>query len=99
MDTKNKGFKTKLIHAGDFEDDYGIAVTPIYQTYTFSFKIAHHGAHCFAGRDPGYIYTRIGNPTINALEDKLAELENGFRGIVMGSGMAAVSTVYMALME
>jgi methionine-gamma-lyase len=99
MDTKNKGFNTKLIHAGDFEDAFGSAVTPIYQTSTFSFRNADHGADCFAGRDPGYIYTRIGNPTINALENKLAELENGYRGIVMGSGMAAVSTVYTAMLE
>ncbi len=97
-DTKNKGFNTKLIHAGDYEDALGSAVTPIYQTSTFKFKSARHGADCFAGRDKGYIYTRIGNPTIDALENKLAELENGYRGIVMSSGMAAVNTVYMALL-
>ena len=99
MDTKNKGFNTKLIHSGDFEDQFGSAVTPIYQTSTFSFKSAQHGANCFAGLEKGYIYTRIANPTIDALENKLAELENGYRGIVMGSGMAAVSTVYMTILE
>ncbi|HXK81000.1 MAG TPA: aminotransferase class I/II-fold pyridoxal phosphate-dependent enzyme [Bacteroidales bacterium] len=98
MDTSKKGFNTKLVHAGDFEDIHGSAVTPIYQTSTFKFKNAKHGADCFAGKDPGYIYTRIGNPTINALEDKLASLENGFGGIALSSGMAAVSTVYMALL-
>ena len=99
MDTKNLGFNSKLIHAGDFEDEFGSAVTPIYQTSTFSFKSAQHGADCFSGKDNGYIYTRIGNPTINALENKLAELENGYRGIALSSGMAAVSTVYMAFLE
>lgn len=99
MDASNKGFNTKLIHAGDFEDAYGSAVIPIYQTSTFKFRNAKHGADCFAGKDPGYIYTRIGNPTINALEDKLASLENGYRGIALASGMAAVSTVYMALLS
>jgi methionine-gamma-lyase len=99
MDTKDKGFNTKLVHGGDFNDEFGSAVTPIYQTSTFQFKSAKHGADCFAGRDSGYIYTRIGNPTINALENKLADLENGYRGIVMSSGMAAVSTVYMTLLE
>ncbi|HOZ30969.1 MAG TPA: aminotransferase class I/II-fold pyridoxal phosphate-dependent enzyme [Bacteroidales bacterium] len=98
MDTKNKGFNTKLIHAGDYDDALGSAVPPIYQTSTFRFKNAKHGADCFAGRDSGYIYTRIGNPTINSLEDKLAQLENGYRGIALSSGMAAVSTVYMALL-
>lgn len=98
METKNKGFNTKLIHAGDYEDALGSAVPPIYQTSTFRFKTAKHGADCFAGRDKGYIYTRIGNPTINSLEEKIAQLENGYRGIALSSGMAAVTTVYMALL-
>jgi len=98
MDTKNLGFDSKLIHAGDFEDANGSAVTPIYQTSTFAFKNAKHGADLFAGREKGFIYTRIGNPTINALENKLAELENGCGGIALASGMAAVTTVYMAFL-
>ncbi len=98
MDTKNLGFNTKLIHAGDFEDANGSAVTPIYQTSTFAFRNAKHGADLFAGREKGFIYTRIGNPTIQALENKLAELENGCGGIALSSGMAAVTTVYMAFL-
>ncbi len=98
MDTKNLGFDSKLIHAGDFEDANGSAVTPIYQTSTFSFKNAKHGADLFAGREKGFIYTRIGNPTINALENKLAELENGCGGIALASGMAAVTTAYMTFL-
>ncbi|MDA3953920.1 MAG: aminotransferase class I/II-fold pyridoxal phosphate-dependent enzyme [Bacteroidales bacterium] len=98
MDTKNLGFDSKLIHAGDFEDAFGSAVTPIYQTSTFAFRDSKHGADLFAGREKGFIYTRIGNPTIDALENKLAELENGYRGIALASGMAAVTTVYMALL-
>jgi len=98
MDTQKQGFNTKLVHAGDYEDMYGSAVVPIYQASTFKFKDAKHGGDCFAGRSDGYIYTRIGNPTIDALENKLAELENGYRGIALASGMAAVSTVYMALL-
>jgi len=99
MDTKNKGFDTKLIHAGDFHDEYGSAVTPIYQTSTFAFKNAEHGANLFAGKEKGFIYTRIGNPTIGALEAKLAELENGFGGVALASGMAAVSTIYAAILK
>ncbi len=99
MDTKNKGFDTKLIHAGDFHDEFGSAVTPIYQTSTFSFKNAEHGANLFAGKEKGFIYTRIGNPTIGALEAKLAELENGFGGVALASGMAAVSTIYAAILK
>ncbi len=99
MDTKNKGFNTKLVHAGDFEDEFGSAVTPIYQTSTFSFKSADHGADLFAGREKGYIYSRISNPTIDALENKLAQLENGAGGIALSSGMAAVTTVYTAFLK
>lgn len=98
MDTKNKGFNTKLVHAGSYDDVFGSAVTPIYQTSTFMFKNAQHGADCFAGKSDGYIYTRIGNPTIKAFEDAMAELEYGFGGIATSSGMAAVSSVYMALL-
>ena len=72
MNTKNLRFDTKLIHSGDYEDEFGSAVPPIYQASTFSFKNAQHGADLFAGKTAGYIYTRIGNPTINSLEDKLA---------------------------
>lgn len=98
MDTKNSGFNTKLIHAGALEDELGSAVVPIYQTSTFRFKNAQHGADCFSGKSDGYIYTRIGNPTIKALEDNVAILENGFGGIATSSGMGAVSSVYLALL-
>lgn len=98
MDTKNKGLNTKLIHAGAYEDQFGSAVTPIYQTSTFAFKSAQHGADCFAGKSDGFIYTRIANPTIKAFEDAMAELENGFGGIATSSGMSAVTSVYMALL-
>ncbi len=99
MNTKDKGFDTKLIHAGDFEDANGSAVVPIYQTSTFSFKNAQHGADLFAGKEKGYIYTRIGNPTIEALENKLAELENGVGGVAFSSGMGAVSGVYFSFLQ
>jgi methionine-gamma-lyase len=99
MNTRDKGFDTKLIHAGDQPDEFGSAVTPIYQTSTFAFKSAQHGADLFAGKEKGYIYTRIANPTIQALEDKLAELENGFGGIALASGMAAVTTAYTAILK
>ena len=98
MDAKNLGFNSKLIHAGAFEDALGSATVPIYQTSTFKFKNAQHGADCFAGESDGYIYTRIGNPTIKALEDNIAALENGYGGIATGSGMGAVTSIYMALL-
>ena len=90
---------TILIHGSDVEEPFGAAVTPIYQASTYKFKNAAHGAACFAGEDPGFIYTRIGNPTLQALEKTLAQLENAATCVVTSSGMAAVNTVYMAFLS
>ena len=98
MNIEKSGFSTKLIHAGEIDDQFGSATTPIYQTSTFAFKSAEEGAKCFSGESDGYIYTRIGNPTIDALERQIAVLENGFGGIAVGSGMAAVNIIYQTLL-
>ncbi|MCF8349485.1 MAG: PLP-dependent aspartate aminotransferase family protein [Bacteroidales bacterium] len=98
MDTNNKGFTSKLVHAGGISDALGSAVTPIYQTSTFSFRDADHGARCFSGEEKGYIYTRLGNPNIEELEVTVAQLENGFGAVATSSGMAAVNTVYLAFL-
>ncbi|MFB3854089.1 MAG: PLP-dependent aspartate aminotransferase family protein [Vicinamibacterales bacterium] len=99
MDTKHLGIRTKLVHGAHFEDQFGSATVPIYQTSTFAFHDSQDGANRFAGVAAGYIYTRIGNPTIAALEAQVAELENGFGAIATASGMGAVSIIYMALLE
>ncbi len=99
MDTKHLGFNSKLVHAGSVRDAYGSATVPIYQTSTFAFDTAQNGADRFAGQADGYIYTRLGNPTVAALERQVAELENGWGAIATSSGMGAVSTLYMALLE
>lgn len=98
MKTEDLKFQSKLIHAGHFKDKFNSVSVPIYQTSTFAFENADHGAACFAGECDDYIYTRLGNPTIKALEDCIAELENGFNGIATASGMGAVTTVYMAIL-
>jgi methionine-gamma-lyase len=98
MEADNLGFDSKLIHGGSLDDQFGSATVPIYQTSTFKFRSADHGAACFAGESDGYIYTRINNPTLDALERQLALLENGYRGIALSSGMAAVNTIYSALL-
>ena len=96
---KELGFNSLLIHGGMGVDPLGSATVPIYQTSTFAFKNADEGARCFSGESDGYIYTRIGNPTIAALERQIAILEKGFGGIATSSGMAAVSTIYMAFLK
>jgi methionine-gamma-lyase len=98
MSTEKMGFFTKLVHAGALHDPLGSAVTPIYQTSTFAFHDAQEGADRFAGKADGYIYTRLGNPTIRALEECVAALEGGCGGVATSSGMGAVMTAFMALL-
>ncbi|NOS86278.1 MAG: PLP-dependent transferase [Ignavibacteria bacterium] len=99
MDTEKTRFNTKLIHGGGYKDKYGSVNVPIFQSSTFEFESAEEGARCFLGESDGYIYTRLGNPTINVLEKMVAELEGGFGGIGTSSGMGAINTVYMALLS
>lgn len=98
MNQDYEGFNSLAVHAGLINDAQGSAVAPIYQTSTFRFNDADHGARCFAGEDSGYIYTRIGNPTIGDLEHAVARLENGYGSIAASSGMAAVNMVYLAFL-
>ena len=99
MDTKHLGINSKLIHAGMADDLFGSVVTPIYQTSTFSFHSAQNGADRFSKKVDGYIYTRIGNPTIAALEKCVAQLERGVGGVATSSGMGAVTTACLALLQ
>jgi methionine-gamma-lyase len=94
-----KSPETSVIHAGQGPDPvYGGVSVPIYQSSTFAFESAEQGAARFAGREKGFIYTRIGNPTIRALEESLAALEGGFDASATATGMAAVTTIYTALL-
>jgi methionine-gamma-lyase len=99
MDTREMGLDSKLVHAGIRPDVHGSVVPPIYQTSTFQFDSAQNGADRFSRKVDGYIYTRIGNPTINALEDCVAELDGGVGAVATSSGMGAVMTAYMALLR
>jgi len=96
---KFSGLNSMLIHGGELEDAFGSAVVPIYQTSTFKFRNVKHGADLFAGKEKGYIYTRIANPTIEVFEKKMALIENGYAAIATSSGMSAVSTAYLALLS
>src|SRR5690554_4947640 len=94
------GFSTKAIHGGQFHDrTSGSHATPIFQTSTFVFDDADQGARRFAFEENGYIYTRLGNPNITELEEKIAILEGGEAGLAAGSGMAAISTALLSLLK
>ncbi len=91
---------TLAIHGG-FESDGGTGTStpPIYQTVSYSYKTAQELADVFAGRAPGYIYTRIANPTTYALERRLAQLEGGVGCIATSSGMAAITALAIGLLR
>jgi methionine-gamma-lyase len=99
-DARGWSTDTKCIHAGQASDGlFGAVAPPIYQTSTFAFESCDQGAARFAGKDKGYIYTRLGNPTTKLLEDNLAALEEGAGALATASGMAAISTLFFSLLS
>ena len=100
MDLKKAGFNTRSVHAGSDPDRlHGAVSVPIYQSSTFAFDSAEQGAARFSGDEAGYIYTRMGNPTVAALEEAIASLEGGHAALATGSGMAAISAVLFTYLE
>lgn len=94
------GFSTTAIHHGYRpQDHHGALVPPVYMTSTFVFETAEQGGRCFAGEAPGYIYTRIANPTLALLEARMAELEGGAAAIAFGSGMGAITATLWTLLR
>lgn len=86
--------ETKIVHGGQHPDKTtGAVAPPIYQTSTFAFRDADHGARVFSGEEEGYIYTRLGNPTIDLLASKIALLESTEAGMVFSSGLSAIFNV------
>ena len=98
-ENKNLNIESKCVHAGIGEYEHGSVIPPIYQTSTFKFESADHGGALFAGKKDGYIYTRMQNPTIEAMEYAVADLEGGLRALGCASGMAAISTMFTALLK
>ncbi|MDJ0919598.1 MAG: O-acetylhomoserine aminocarboxypropyltransferase [Henriciella sp.] len=95
-----QGFSTRALHAGAAPDPVtGSRAQPIHQTTSFVFKDADHAAKLFALQEFGDIYTRIGNPTVSALEARIADLEGGTMGLGVGSGHAAQLLAFHVLME
>lgn len=93
-------FETLTVHAGCEPDPTTKArITPIYQTASFVFDDVDHAGRLFNLEEFGNIYTRIGNPTCGALEEKIAALEGGVAGLAVASGHAAQMVVFHTLME
>ena len=87
---RSYGIETRAVHAGAIPDPTtGARNVPIYQTTSYVFKDADHAAALFNLETEGYIYTRLGNPTVAALEARVASLEGGTAAVAAASGHAA----------
>ncbi|GAB6035674.1 O-acetylhomoserine aminocarboxypropyltransferase/cysteine synthase [Fundidesulfovibrio butyratiphilus] len=91
MPDKTPGIATRALHAGQTPDcqTHSRAV-PIYQTSSYTFRDAEHAANLFGLKEPGYIYSRIMNPTTEVLENRLASLHSGQAALAVASGMSAI---------
>jgi methionine-gamma-lyase len=99
-DINKKGFATRQIHASDVRiPGINPLATPIFATSTFVFDDCAQGAARFAGKEAGYIYSRMGNPNVNQVAAKVAALEGAEAGLALSSGMGAVATALLSLLE
>jgi O-acetylhomoserine (thiol)-lyase len=93
-------FNTKTLHAGhEVDKTQGTRAVPIYQSTAYVFDSAEHAANLFSLAEPGYIYTRLNNPTNDVLEQRLAALEGGIAAVSTASGTSAIATALMVLLK
>ena len=99
MSTQNN-ISTNALHAGhNVNDTAGTRAIPIYQTTSYVFNDSDHAADLFSLKEPGFIYTRLNNPTNDILEKRLAVLDGGIGAAVLASGTAAISTALLTLLK
>lgn len=100
MSKQNLNFETLQLHAGQQADPTtGAQAVPIYQTAAYVFRDVDHAAKIFALQEPGNIYNRITNPTVEVLEKRIATLEGGVAALGLASGSAAVAYAILNLAE
>ena len=93
-------FSTKALHVGhDVTKTQGTRAVPLYQSTSYVFNNAEHAANLFALAEPGYIYTRLNNPTTDVLEQRMASLEGGIAAVATCSGTAAASTGILTFLK
>ncbi len=96
----SQNFSTNALHAGhDVKINGGTRAVPLYQSTSYVFNNSDHAANLFALAEPGYIYTRINNPTVDILEQRLAALEGGLAAVATASGTSAISTTLLTLLR
>ena len=99
LDPKFLKFDTLSLHAGQHPDPLtGARAVPIYQTTSYMFPDVEHAASLFNLERAGHIYSRISNPTVAVLEERLAALEGGVGAVCTASGMAAIHLAVATLM-
>lgn len=99
-DSDKPGFSTRAIHQGyDPQSHGGALVPPVYQTATYAFASVEYGAACFAGEQAGHVYSRISNPTLALLEQRMASLEGAEAGLALASGMGAITSTLWTLLR
>ena len=99
MKNKNLHFETLQVHAGYSPDHTNSRAVPIYPTTAYTFDSAAHGADLFNLDVPGYIYTRLNNPTSDVFEQRMAAIEGGVAAVGVASGQSAQMITFMALMK
>src|SRR5215470_1632264 len=100
MPDRKFGFDTLCLHAGHIPDaETGARALPIYQTTSFVFDSADHAASLFNLQTFGNVYSRISNPTVAALEERVAALEGGRAALAAATGMAAQMTALLTLAQ
>ena len=93
-------FDTKALHAGhDTTKTEGTRAVPLYQSTAYVFRDTDHAANLFSLVEPGYIYTRLNNPTTDVLEQRMAALEGGIAAVATASGTSAIATTLMVLLK
>ncbi|MCF8479004.1 MAG: methionine gamma-lyase [Rhodospirillum sp.] len=94
-----KGFATTAIHEGyhPLDQDHGALNPPLHLTSTYAFPTAEEGGRRFSGEAEGYIYGRVGNPTVALLETRMAALEGAEAALATASGMGAITTTFWSL--
>ncbi len=101
MATDSKRFETLVLHGGTYRADpvSGSVAVPIHQTTSYQFQDTGHASRLFALEELGNIYTRVQNPTWDALEQRIAALEGGAAALVVASGQAASAYSVLNLAE
>ncbi len=98
--TRQLGFTTRQVHSGQSPDPTtGACAVPIYQTVAYAFKDTDHASRLFALQEKGNIYTRIMNPTNDAFEQRIADLEGGVGALSSSSGHGAQTLVILTLCQ